>query len=213
MPDAPEESLPQNPLQKNVILALPICVEECRQYTRSNLQLLHILHSFSQGQSSVPMSTTTEESICTRVSHLECSVTRLGDDMAASHKWLEEMMQTLLHKVDPEQGIIGDNMQAQASSAKFVDTSKLTSTTAEAKTVPPELALPPLLNVVSVVDVPCPSALLVCSNVIKNVAADASINKAADHGNITTDITAVVEEIVHKDGNKAVESDIKADIV
>ena len=87
-----------------------------------------------------------------------------------------------------------------------------TSTMAEAKTVPPELALPPLLNVVSVVDVPCPFALLVCSNVIKDVAADATMNKAADHANVTTDIATVVEEIMYEDGNKAVESDVIVDI-
>ena len=103
-------------------------------------------------------------------------------------------------------------MQAQASSVKLVDTSILTSTTAEAKTVPPEPALPPLLNVVSVMDVLCPSALLVCSDVIKDVAVDANMNKVADHANITTDIATVVEEIVHEDGNKAVESDVIADI-
>ena len=45
MPDAPKESLPQNPLQKEVILDLYVCVEECRHYIRSNLQLLHILYS------------------------------------------------------------------------------------------------------------------------------------------------------------------------
>ena len=58
--DAPEESLPQNLFKKEVILDLPICVEECRHYTRSNLKLLHILHSLSRGQSSVPMSAATE---------------------------------------------------------------------------------------------------------------------------------------------------------
>ena len=58
--DAPEESLLQNPLQKNVILDLYICVEECRHYIRSNLQPIYILHSFFQGQSSVSMSTVTE---------------------------------------------------------------------------------------------------------------------------------------------------------
>ena len=103
-------------------------------------------------------------------------------------------------------------MQVQASSAKLVDTSVLTSTTAEAKTVPLEPALPPLLNVVSVVDVPYPFALLVCSDVIKDVAADATMNKAADHASVTTDIATVVEEIVHEDGNKAVEFDVIADI-
>ena len=120
--------------------------------------------------------------------------------MVALHKWLEKMMQTLLHKIDPNQGIAGDEMQAQASSAKLVDTSKLTSTMAEAKTVPLEHALLPLLNVVSIVDVPCPSALLVCSDVIKDVALDATMNKAAYHGSVTTDIITVVEEILHKDG-------------
>ena len=38
------------------------------------------------------------------------------------------------------------------------------------------------------------------------------MNKAADHANVTTDITAVVEEIVHEDGNKALESDVIADM-
>ena len=60
MLNAPEESLPQNTLQKEVILDLHVCVEERRHYTRSNLQLLHILHSLFQGQSSVLMSTATE---------------------------------------------------------------------------------------------------------------------------------------------------------
>ena len=60
MLNAPEESLPQNTLQKEVILDLHVFVEERRHYTRSNLQLLHILHSLFQGQSSVLMSTATE---------------------------------------------------------------------------------------------------------------------------------------------------------
>ena len=47
-------------------------------------------------------------------------------------------------------------MQVQVSYAKLVETSMLMSTTAEAKTVPLELVLPPLLNVVSIVDVPFP---------------------------------------------------------
>ena len=83
------------------------------------------------------------ESIRTRVSDVECSVTRLGDDMATSHKQLEEMMKSILHKVDPKEGIAGDDMQAQTSSTKFVDTSMLTSTTAETKTLPPESKLLP----------------------------------------------------------------------
>ena len=39
-----------------------------------------------------------------------------------------------------------------------------------------------------------------------------TMNKAADHSSVTTDIVTVVEEIVHEDGNKAMESDVKANI-
>ena len=38
------------------------------------------------------------------------------------------------------------------------------------------------------------------------------MNKAADHASVTTDITTVVEEIVHEDGNKALEPDVIADM-
>ena len=84
----------------------------------------------------------------------------------------------------------------------------LTSTTAEAKTVSSEPTFTSLLNVVSVVDVPSPPALFVCSDVIKDVVSDATMNKAADHASVTT----VVEEIMHEDGNKALESDIIANM-
>ena len=60
MLNAPKESLPQNPLQKDVIIDLYICFEECRHYIRSNLQLLYTLHSFFQVQSYVLVSIVTE---------------------------------------------------------------------------------------------------------------------------------------------------------
>ena len=44
------------------------------------------------------------------MSDLECSVNRLGDNMATSHKRPEEMMQSLLHKVGSKEGIAGDDM-------------------------------------------------------------------------------------------------------
>ena len=69
-----------------------------------------------------------------------------------------------------------------------------------------------MLNVVSVVDVLSPPALFVCSDVIKDVASHATIHKAADHASVTTDITTVVEEIVHEDGNKALESNVIVDM-
>ena len=57
---------PAKPTSRRGDFALSIYVEECRHYTRSNLQLLHILHSLSQGQSSVPMSTAAEGVVHTR---------------------------------------------------------------------------------------------------------------------------------------------------
>jgi hypothetical protein len=121
---------------------------------------------------------------------------------------MEEMMQNLLYKVGSQEGIVGDDMQAQTSSTKLVDTSVLTSTTVEAKTPCRNLSLPPLLNVVIVVDVPS----LCYSDVIKDLAADATMNKAADHASFTTDIATMVDEIVHEDENKALESDVIADM-
>ena len=103
-------------------------------------------------------------------------------------------------------------MQTQASSAKFVDTSMLTSTTAEAKTIPLEPLLPPLLNVVSMVDVSSLSALIVCSDVIKDVTTYVTMNVVTDHANVSNDIVTLVEEIVHEDENKAEKSDVIANM-
>lgn len=71
----------------------------------------------------------------------------------------------------------------------------------------------PLLNVGSVVNVQSHSALLVCSDGVKDVAVDATTNKVTYHINVTTDIATVLEDIVHEDGNKAVEFNIIVDIL
>ena len=43
--------------------------------------------------------------------------------MATSHKRLEEMMQSFFYNVGSKEDIAGNDMQIQASSVKFVDTS------------------------------------------------------------------------------------------
>ena len=88
----------------------------------------------------------------------------------------------------------------------------LTSTTAEAKTIPLEPLLPPLLNVVSMVDVSSLSALIVCSDVIKDVTTYVTMNVVTDHANVSNDIVTLVEEIVHEDENKAEKSDVIANM-
>ena len=70
----------------------------------------------------------------------------------------------------------------------------------------------PLLNDVSIVNVPSPSALHVCSDGVKDIAADATTNKVANHANVTTNIATVKEDILHKYGNKAVDSDVIANM-
>ena len=152
------------------------------------------------------------DNIRTRVSDLEGSVNRLGDDMAVSYKRLEEMMQSLLHKVGSKKVDAGDDIQAQASYAILGPTPVVTSTAAEANTVSPEPAPTPLLNVIRVVDVPSTSALLVGSDVAVDVAPDATINKTADDVHVSTDIDTVVEKIGHEDGKKSVEPDVIGDM-
>lgn len=142
------------------------------------------------------------------MSDLEGSINRLGDDMATLHKCLEEMMQSLLHKVGSKEVDAGDDIQAQALYATLVPTPVLTSTAAEVKTVPPKPAPTSLLNVIRVVDVPSTSALLVGSNVAVDVAADATMNKAADHANVIIDINTVYEKIGYEDEKKSVEPDV-----
>ena len=105
-----------------------------------------------------------------------------------------------------------DDIQAQTSYAKLVPPPVLTSTAAEAKTVPPELAPTPLFNVIRIVDVPSTSALFVGSDIVVNVAADATMNKAAEHPNFSTNIGTVVKKIGQEDGKKSVEPDVIADM-
>ena len=54
--------------------------------------------------------------------------------------------------------------------------------------------------------------MFVYSKVIKDVAADATLNMAANHAIITTDIATVVENIVHENKNKTFESDVITDM-
>ena len=69
-----------------------------------------------------------------------------------------------------------------------------------------------MLNVVNVVDVSSPSALHVCNDGVKDVTADATTNKVANHAIVTMDIATVMEEILHENENKAVDFDVITDV-
>lgn len=99
-------------------------------------------------------------------------------------------------------------MQIQASSAKLVDTLALTSTTTKVSQNLPHS----LLNVFNVVDVPSYSTLHIFCDGVKEVVVDATTNKVAEHANVTTDFTTVVNEILYDNENKVVDSDVIADM-
>ena len=75
------------------------------------------------------------ESVRTRVSDLEGSVTRLGVSVEASHKRLEDMMRIILQNQGQKHGNAGEDTTEPSSSAKMLETSALTSTTLEATTL------------------------------------------------------------------------------
>ena len=63
------------------------------------------------------------EAVRTRVSDLEGSVTRLGENVAASHKRLEDMMQLILQNQGKKHANVGEDITEPSSSAKMLDTS------------------------------------------------------------------------------------------
>jgi hypothetical protein len=124
------------------------------------------------------------------------------------------MMHSLLHKVGFKESIVGDDMQTQASSTELMDTSVLTSTTAEAKTVLPELI--PLFRIKY-----CERCAHVVSFCIvclqqrhqrycgrchhEQGGKPLQLHHGYRHG-------GGGQEIVHEDGNNALEPDVIADM-
>jgi hypothetical protein len=86
------------------------------------------------------------EAVRTRVSDLEGTVTRLGENLAASHKRMEDMMQKILQNQGKKQGNAGEDMMEPSSSAQMLDTSALTSTTVDVTTRVHQPVPAPLLS-------------------------------------------------------------------
>lgn len=136
------------------------------------------------------------ESVRTRVSDLEGSVTRLGVSVEASHKRLEDMMRIILQNQGQKHGNAGEDTTEPSSSAKMLETSALTSTTLVQQQVPA-----PTMTTVVVADTRLPSEVRVSSDVAVDAAVDANTNNLAGHSSPGTDIAAVVEDILQEEAH------------
>lgn len=96
------------------------------------------------------------EEVRTRITDLEGNVARLGENVSASHKRLEEMLRQLLQNRGTKETTAAEDVIEPSSSTKVVETSGLTSTTTEAWTVVQKDFLLPMLHPVPVGNVAQP---------------------------------------------------------
>jgi hypothetical protein len=115
------------------------------------------------------------DAIRTRVTDLEGSVARLGENVAASHKRMEDMMRTILQNQSQSQKQPPDivSMTEPSSSGKMPAFSVLTSTTEELMMVAQKQALSEVLNAVGGADMRLASAIHVTSDVAEDAGTDA----------------------------------------
>ena len=143
------------------------------------------------------------DAVRTRVSELEGSVTRLGENMSASHKRLEEMMQLILQNQGKKHANAGEDITEPSSSTKMLDTSALTSTTAEPTVLahhPVPIAIVTTLaaadtRLASVVHVPC--------DIAEDAATEAATNNQGMHKSTDTVIASIIDDILDDEGNKS----------
>jgi hypothetical protein len=109
----------------------------------------------------------------TRVTDLEGNVTRLGENVAASHKRMEDMMWMILQNQSHKNPTAIDDMTEPSSSAKMLDTSALTSTTEELTMLAPKQAPTPVLSAMGGANMRLASVVHVPSDVVEDVATDA----------------------------------------
>ena len=144
------------------------------------------------------------------MSDLEGTVTHLGEDVAASHKRIEDMMQKILQNQGQKQGNTGEDTTEPLSSAQMLDTSSLTSTMVEATTLVHQPVPAPLLTTMSVADTPLPSVVHVPNDVAEDVVTNVTMNNQGVHTSPGTVIAAVVKDIL-REGNKSTDSHATGD--
>ena len=145
------------------------------------------------------------DSMRTRVSDLEGSVTRLDENMAASHKRMEDMMRMILQNQGQKHPIALDNITEPSSSTKMQDNSALTSTTVELAMLAPKQTCTPVLSAVAGADVQVVSAVHVPSDVVEDAATAAITDVPGVHTSPETIIASIIEDVL-EGGKKSMES-------
>lgn len=151
------------------------------------------------------------EAVRTRVSDLEGTVTRLGENVAASHKRMEDMMRKILQNQGQKQVHAGEDTMEPSSSAQMLDTSALTSTTVAATTLVHQPAPAPILTTMGVAEAPLPSEDPVTIDVAKDAATDVGMNNQEAQTTPNSVIAALVEEIIQGESNKSTDGNATVD--
>jgi hypothetical protein len=136
------------------------------------------------------------ESMRTRVTDLEGSVTRLGENVAASNKRMEDMMRMILQNQSQKHPTNIDSMTEPSSSAKMLDISALTSTTEDLVMVAQKQAPTPVISAVGGADMRVASAIPVPSDVSEDAATDAVTDVEAVPPSSETIIASIIEDIL-----------------
>ena len=113
------------------------------------------------------------EAMRTRVTDLEGSVTRLGADLTASHKRMEDMMRTFFQNQGQKHPTAIDDMMEPSSSAQMLDTSALTSTTEELTMLAMKQAPTPVLSAMGGANPRLASVVHVPGDVVEGAATNA----------------------------------------
>ena len=145
------------------------------------------------------------EAMRTRVTDLEGSVTRLGADLAASHKRMEDMMRTFFQNHGPKQATAIDVVTEPSSSTKMLDTSALTSTTEELTMLAPKQTPTAVLSAMGGGNSRLASVVRVPDDVVEDVATDALTDVQGVQTSSETIIASIIEDIL-EEGKKPTET-------
>lgn len=136
------------------------------------------------------------DAVRSRVSELEGSVTRLGEDMTASHKRLEDMMQLILLNQGKKHANTGEDITEPSSSA-------LTSTTAEPTMLPHPPVPVAIVTASAAADTRVASEVHVPCDVAEDIVTEAATNNQGVHNKADTVIASIIEDILDDEGDKS----------
>jgi hypothetical protein len=136
------------------------------------------------------------EAIRTRVTDLESSVTRIGENVAALHKRMEDMMRMILQNQSHKHPPIIDSMTEPTSSTKMPAFSVLTSTTEELMMVAQKQAVTEVLNAEGGADRRLASAIHVPCDVSEDAGTDAVTDVQAVPTTSEGIIASIIDDIL-----------------